>query len=203
MEFMQQIRRELRTAQKPWAFLRRWGLNQKPPEWMQEDEPLLEIYAQQQVLLARGRAVWAALVQANQHLFHFGRQDHPALCVYAPAHADDGERDEERECEWLARAASRLYQLKNTEPSDPQERELAAMVSDEMDRSIRVLPESFWPGERVHAASFMVLREHLPAASLRIQTFPLLIHPDVQAVMIVPKQFWPLDMQRIWIQNRL
>ena len=203
MEFMKQIRDQLRAAQKPWGFLRRWGLDQKPPDWMQEDEPLLEVYANQQFLLSRGRAVWAALVQANQHLFQFGRSDHPAMCVYAPAHAAEGEHDEERACEWLSRAASRLYQLKNTEPSDPQERELSAMVSDEMDRSIRVLPESFWPGECVCSASFMVMRDHLPAGSLRIQTFPLLVHPDVQAVMIVPKQFWPLAMQQIWIQNRL
>lgn len=203
MEFMKQIRQELRAAQRPWAFLRRWGLDQKPPEWMQEDEPLLEIYAQQQRLLARGRAVWAALVQANHHLFQFGLHDHPAMCVYAPAHALDDQRDEEEECAWLSRAASRLYQLKNTEPSDPEERELSAMVSDEMDRSIRELPPSFWPGERVCSASFMVMREHLPGASLRIQTFPLLVDPEIKAVMIVPKQFWPPLMQKIWIQHRL
>lgn len=203
MEFMKQIRRELRAAQRPWAFLRRWGLDQKPPEWMQEDEPLLTIYAQQQRLLAHGQAVWAALVQANHHLFQYGRHDHPAMCVYAPAHATDALRDEEQVCQWLSRAASRLYQLKNTEPSDPQERELSAMVSDEMDRSIRELPENFWPGERLCSASFMVMREHLPAASLRIQTFPLLVHPDIQAVMIVPKPFWPVAMQEIWIASRL
>jgi hypothetical protein len=204
MNVLEVIRKNLRQIATPWTLWRRYALLQSPPAWMRNEDGLAPIYAQQNRLLRSGTVTWAALVQANMHLFKPGLQDHPAQTVYA----SDGDAHPEL----LLRAARRLYQLKNTTPTNPEDRALAALITDEMDRNTGVkLPASFsseaagTDGKALTltllTSSFMVFRAHLPGRTLRGNVFPLLTHPDVKAVMIVPQQFWPQDFQNYWLDR--
>jgi hypothetical protein len=196
------IRENLRQVAAPWKLWQRLALTQIPPAWMQNTDGLASIYSQQSHLLRSGTLTWGVMVQANMNLFKPGPQDHPAQTVYA-SNAD-------AHPELLLGAARRLYQLKHSNPSNPEDRALAALISDEMDRNIGVkLPASF-SADAVNAdgkpltlltSAFMVFRAHLPGRTLRGNVFPLLFHPQIKAVMIVPQQFWPHDFQNFWLDR--
>ncbi|MET8751915.1 hypothetical protein ABZW32_17710 [Streptomyces sp. NPDC004667] len=51
---------------------------------MEREDPLAEILKVQDMLLAEGRLVWGALVQANNDLFGRGWVDLPAAVIYSP-----------------------------------------------------------------------------------------------------------------------
>ncbi|MFD3729629.1 hypothetical protein [Streptomyces sp. NPDC058671] len=53
-------------------------------DWVEREDPLAEILKAQNVLLAEGRLVWGALVQANSALFERCRDDLPAAVIYSP-----------------------------------------------------------------------------------------------------------------------
>jgi hypothetical protein len=204
MNALEIIRENLRQVAAPWKFWQRLALTQAPPAWMQNDDGLAPIYSQQSRLIRSGTLTWGAMMQANMNLFKPGLQDHPAQTVYA----SNGDAHPEL----LLRAARRLYQLKNTTPTNPEDRALAALISDEMDRNTGVkLPASF-SADGTNAdgnpaalslltSAFMVFRAHLPGRTLRSNIFPLLFHPEIKAVMIVPLQFWPEDFQHYWLDR--
>jgi len=197
MDILEEIRRNLAKVSTPWTLWRRYSLIQRPPPWMTSDDGLAPIYSHQNQLLKSGSVTWAAIVQANMNLFKPGPQDHPAQVVYALNGVADPDL--------VVRAATRLYQLKNTTPANIEDRVMAALISDEMDRNNGVaLPASFDDsitsgGANAHVklltSSFMVFRSHLPSRTLSGKVFPLLVHPEVKAVMIVPQVFWPRGLQ--------
>ena len=199
MDVLQEIRRNLAKVSTPWTLWQRYLLIQRPPPWMTRDDGLAPIYSQQNQLLKSGAVTWAVIVQANMNLFKPGPQDHPAQVVYGANVVADPDL--------LLRAANRLYQLKNTSPANIEDRAMAELISDELDRNMGVeLPASFGSSitsraneDHTHVklltSSFMVFRAHLPARTLRGRVFSLLIHPQAKAVMIVPQVFWPPGFQ--------
>jgi hypothetical protein len=169
------------------------AFSSSPPHWLPADDPLGEVYHRQDLLLREGKVVWGHLVQANQHLFRLGPDDHPALTIYAAsATFDDGFRD-------LEVIARRLFGLKNTTPDDPDELRAAARITDERDRKMGwVVPPTLTGGKEVFATTFMVFRSHLPQRHLQSGWFPLLIHAETPAVMIVPSIYWPNELVQRW-----
>jgi hypothetical protein len=167
------------------------------PSWMKPSEPLHEIVKQQFFLYTQGTIVWAAMVQANSLLFSPGDADCPALLVYSRDPHFDARPQE------LRAIAQRIGQLKNTSPTDPAEKAVADLVTNEMDRSMGwPLPEAL-TAKAVSTAAFMVFRKHIPGGVLSAWTFPILIHPATQAVMIVPFEFWPIELIVLWKEGRL
>ena len=167
------------------------------PDWMDQDEPLLEIIHQQKRLLTEGRIVWAALVQANNLLFEEGEHDHPAMLVYSEDPYFESRPHE------LRAIADKIYQLKSTEPEDPEERLVAASVTNEMNRNMGWQLPDLLTDKKVRAAAFMVFRSHIPNGVLQAVLFPILIHSATDAVMIVPVAFWPLSLTSMWRQGKL
>ncbi|MFF7079606.1 hypothetical protein [Streptomyces lavendulae] len=53
-------------------------------DWVEREDPLAEILKVQDLLLAEGRMVWGAIVQANSDLFARGWHDLPAAVIYSP-----------------------------------------------------------------------------------------------------------------------
>jgi hypothetical protein len=115
-------------------------------------------------ILANGRTLKAWLVQANTALFQprdalpgFG---HPAEFLIS---FDEAVADEE-----LRALARRLAGLKGQRPSDPAERKLARMVTDETYRpgARRRLPRSFTGGPVVYDVHLVVEIARLPARRL-------------------------------------
>ncbi|MCC6698235.1 MAG: hypothetical protein IT365_21610 [Candidatus Hydrogenedentes bacterium] len=180
------IRAQFGKVPRSFGFLARRYVRIKPPNWMDSDDDLMEIYRQQDLLIREGEIVWAAVVQANELLFDKGPEDHPAMVVYCP------DRSVDSRPEWLGELASYLFDLKNTTPQDAGERQLADMITDELERGLGwTVPASITGGMVVRSTSVMVIRRHLPGGVLAETFLPLLIHPDTVATMIVPYKYWP------------
>jgi hypothetical protein len=164
-----------------------------PPPFLRAADPLNEIYRQLEKLLLDGEVVWGALVQANNLLFKAGPHDHPALTVYAADRSFDYRPSD------LQAMARRLFRLKNTTTADRAERRLADAITDEMERGMGwMVPKSLTGGHEILSTTFMVFRSHLPGRRLQSSLFPLLIHADTQAVLIVPSTYWPPGLVRHW-----
>lgn len=167
------------------------------PHWLQASDPLSEIGKQQLRLCKEGKIVWGSLVQANKLMFSAGNEECPGLLVYSPDAYFDARTDE------LAKLGSRIFSLKNTQPTDPAERKLADMVTDEMDRAMGWKLPPVMTARDVRTAAFLVFRKHIPNGILSNGLFPILIHPATQAVMIVPFEFWPKELILLWKQGKL
>lgn len=167
------------------------------PDWIKPSEPLYEILKQQQLLLTQGTIVWAALVQANNLLFSPGDVDCPAQLVYSRDPCFDSRPQE------LSAIASAIFKLKNTAPSDPAEKAMADRVTDEMDRTMGWRLPDLLTDKEVFSATFMVFRRHIPNGVLAAGFFPILVHPSTQAVMIVPFEFWPIELIILWKERKL
>lgn len=189
---------EVRDAMGPvprWrGFFAHLSLRVARPSWMPRSDELNEVFRRQGKLMREGEIVWGALVQANMNLFKPGPHDHPAMAIYSsdPLFEHDPGR--------LRAIAHRLGELKGTTPSDPAERRLAEMITDEMERGMGwTVPKACTGGREVTSTTFMVFRRHLPDRVLRSGWFPLLTHRETPAVMIVPSNYWPGELVEIWM----
>jgi hypothetical protein len=187
------VREWMGEPPRQFGFFDKLKLRVSPPAWMQANDDLREVYRAHDLLLREGRIVWSALVQANNMLFQPGPSDHPALLIHSRDLAFDDRLDLLRE------VAHRIYTFKNTTPSDPAERELAALVTDEMDRGMsRRLPPAVAFDRDVRSSSTMIFRKYLPRKVIESGWFPLLIHPDTPASLIVPCVYWPEELAAAW-----
>jgi hypothetical protein len=156
----------------------------------------MEQFRRQGLLLRKGNIVWGHLVQANNNLFEPGPHDRPAVVTYSADPVFDDRPD------LLAAIASRLYDLKETLPDDPAEREWAEIITDGLNRGMGyVSPKSCTYGRDARSSSVMVFRRDIPCGYLRQSLFPLLIHPDTTAVAIIPLQYWPAELVRRWSED--
>ena len=55
----------------------------------------------------------------------------------------------------------------------------------------------------IDISTFMVWRKHIPNGVLKLSIFPLLVHPDTQAVLLVPFTFWPGEMITLWREGHM
>ncbi len=167
------------------------------PAWLKETDGLTQFFDQQALLLTEGHIVWGALVQANELLFKPGPDNCPALLVHSPDGYFDSRPQE------LRQVGSKFFSLKDTTPTDLELQEVARLVTDEMDRSMGfALPKVFSP-KAIQSAAFMVFRQHLPTGVLSASVFPILTHPSTPAVMMVPFEFWPIELIVLWKEDRL
>lgn len=191
-----QMQSQIRTLQRPWRFLARIAARALPPTWMPRNDGLRKVYAEQDLLLRYGSLSWAWLVQANSLMFEAGPQDHPGLIVL-PASAT-----KPAPVARLAAVAQRVYQLKNTTPADPAERELARLVSDEMRRSLGwCVPASVAGPTALSLTACMLFRSALPGNRLQRSLLPMLAHPQTEVVLPVPLRCWPEAYVHWWMQS--
>lgn len=189
LEFMRQAKRLSQER------LRRYIA--RAPNWLNNQDALIETVRKQQLLLTQGRIYWGALVMANRLLFSEGEGDSPAMLVYSDdVYFDDRPHE-------LRAIASQLGRLKNQVPDDPEERQAADLVSDEMNRSMKVRLPACLSEKQVWGGAFMVFRQHLAGRVLTNNVFPILAHPETEAVMIVPHDFWPIALLGRWQQAEL
>lgn len=167
------------------------------PSWMPPTDGLMEVVRQQRRLLAEGRIVWGALVQANNQLFAPGDLDLPAMLVYSLDPYFDARPAE------LRSIGSKVFALKGTEPADPELNSLARLITEEVDRSMGLrLPPVFSPQE-LRSAVFVVFRQHIPNGVLSCGLFPILTHTATDAVLILPFEFWPAELTILWRDRQL
>lgn len=173
------------------------GIRGPAPTWMKPQDALREAVDRQALLLSEGTIVWAALVQANQQLFKAGESDCPAQVIYSRDAAFDARPQE------LRAIAQRIFELKGAKPTDAREKAIADKVTNEMDRTMGWRLPFELTDRPVFSAAIMVWRRHIPAGVLSGASFPVLVHPDTPAVMIVPVEFWPSELVQMWKKGRL
>jgi hypothetical protein len=117
-------------------------------------------------VLANGRTLKAYLVQANSTLFQ--RQDAPPGFGQPAQFLISFDESIAASPEAMLALARRMAGLKGKKPSDPDERKVARLVTDETYRpgSRARLPESFTGGPVVYAVHFVVEIARLPAKRL-------------------------------------
>ena len=96
-----------------------------------------------------------------------------------------------------------VFELKGADPKDPLEKKIADKVTNEMDRTMGWRLPIELTDRPVFSAALMVWRQHIPAGVLSGASFPVLAHPDTQAVMIVPVEFWPTELVQLWKKGKL
>ena len=162
----------------------------QPPPWVAGDD-LQRLVNDYPKLLQQGRVVWAHLVQANNALFAPGKSDSPAELIYDP-HGRMQPED-------LAPLAQRLFQLKGTQPADPDEARIAQHLTAEISRAFGMpVPRGISP-DGLLLSTVLVLRKHLPNQRLSLGHVPVLISDACPgSVMILPGRWWPRALAEQW-----
>lgn len=191
---IQEISKNLGEIPRNFGIWKTLRLQIFPPLGVKKFRPELQIiYDNQRKLLKEGKVVWAVVVQANVSLFEKGKKDHPANVVYSlEANTEDLPK--------LAEVANKVGYLKNRDfLLNEKEETLSDLVADEMKSAFDVeLPASFASGLESFLTTIMIHRQHLPEKYLTRNYFPLLVHPETNASMIVPSEFWTEKLLADW-----
>jgi hypothetical protein len=156
-------------------------------------DKLYLVYESRKRLLREGNVALGCIVQANDELFSPGDYDRPANVIYC------SDRTIPNLVDALCECAQRLFALKNTEPDQADERQLAERITDEYRREMRFsVPKAIAEIEGVTLTTLMVFRKDLPDGYLTNGFFPVLTHPNTPAVLIAPSKFWPDEILRVW-----
>lgn len=167
------------------------------PDWMGPSDGLNEVIAQQRLLLTEGEIVWGGLVMANRLLFKPGTEDLPALLVHSPDRHFDARPED------LRQVGQALFDLKGTTPADPELARLAALLTGETERALGLALPAALTSRPVRASVFMVHRKHVPTGMLRCGLFPVLTHPSTPVAMMLPFEFWPIELIVLWKEGRM
>lgn len=164
-----------------------------PPTWLFNDILYTQIKAMP-VLYQHGRVVWAALIQANQVMFVEGKDNSPGEVVYDPLG--------QTSIEQLQASASRLYQLKHTQPTQPDQLAYANHITNEATRiKYGRYPKSLSP-QPLRISSIFFERLHFPDGVINLKYFPILVSDQCPGdVMILPGLFWPADFKTRWLAH--
>ena len=159
------------------------------------------IYKKKAALLREGKVCFAAIVQANEHLFKlFPHKNYPAQIVFStdPYIAENPHV--------LQKIARHLFQYKH-QPLEavPQNlRLIVSAVKDEYDNSAY----TFTLNLKDRAVTFyltpvMFYRKLTPGRKLYGNLIPLIVAPDCRSIMVLPKKFWTRSFRSVWLQRRI
>jgi iron-sulfur cluster assembly protein len=166
-----------------------------PPPWVaaRPDDLIGRIYANEKQIFRNGEVRWAAIVHANETMWHPGgdRSYSGAQVVYATR--DDAPIDR------LTDIAARCFALKGTKPGVPLERRLADMLTNEYERALDwPVPSTLTGGLDVVTTIVMLPRDYLPGGFLVANWFPVLADPVTKMALLVSSRFWPPDLRAAW-----
>jgi hypothetical protein len=170
-----------------------------PPVKIQTNpsDPMRVLYAKQEMLLRKGRIVWAAVVPLDKSLNVPGKEDLPALCVYSPDDYFDARPAA------LAGMAARLAALRTAPAVMPELRRIGQQVRNDSGRPLDFPLPPQMTSRPVMLTSFMAVRSHLPDTVLIADWFPVLIHPDSVIPLVVPSAFWSSGLRAAWDARQL
>lgn len=167
-----------------------------PPIWLEghpDDEQWLNVQSQER-LRREGRVVWATIAQANSNLFERNNLEAGASVIYSPDPWFD------TDVKALALIAHQCFELKGTDPADPESATFARMLTNELIRAMGLkVPSIFTGGRKVYHSSMLVPRKHLPKGYLSGSYFPVWIDAKKPGpVVMVPAAYWPASLTRAW-----
>lgn len=147
------------------------------------------------MLLKKGQVVWSVLVVAKAQLLKEGRDDGHAIVTYCPEyHVHDNMTG-------IESAARTLYELRQKKVESKEEIELQRLIYNNAQFTPRSLPKSISDDSRIRCSSVAVKRKHLTDRILRGNYIPILAHPEIDAIAIVPEQFWPWEQKEYWLAS--
>jgi hypothetical protein len=157
------------------GLLERLYLHIRPPKWCRKlSDPLMIVYRDQDKLTREGTVALGVLVYMTEW-----EVDDPV--------------------QRLAAVALKIYSLKDSKPDDEEGQKFARMVSYEYGRDFRVsVPPSLSGELDATYTTIMIHRKHLPYGYLSGGYFPLLIHQESRAAMILPARYWPDEIISDW-----
>jgi hypothetical protein len=171
-------------------------INLSRPIWLDEQDPMFEIYLKKSMLLQKGQIVYATIVQANSILYKsFPPMNAPAHIVYStePYFMENATS--------LYDIACGIYEYKDREiDMVPEEwQEVARVIKDEYDRSHFTFSLNIneQPIECCMIPT-MIYRKLLPKRKLCGQLFPVLAVPECKQVLILPKKYWTKEFKKAW-----
>lgn len=167
----------------------------RPPLWLDDDDPMREMYEKKAWLLKHGVVTYACIVQANERLFRrWPPFNYPAHIVFSTDLRSTDTPDELYDVAW------NLFSYKGADPSEipPEWREVAAVITDEFDRSDFTFSVN---GKTYRMIPTMVHRKLLPKGKLCGQLLPILTAPKCTQVMVLPKRYWSKEFTRLWTKG--
>ncbi|MFW2177979.1 MULTISPECIES: hypothetical protein [unclassified Moraxella] len=161
--------------------------------WLQRDILFSQIKAMT-TLYRSGRIVWASLVWANNRMFYPEEGHFSGEVVYDPAGKTS--------LEDLRYYAQKLYALKGTHPTAPDQAIYATHLTSETSRVFELPYPQSLANVSLKISSIWFWREHLPNGMLSDFVFPLIISDDTQGrVMVLPARFWEKGFYQAWLNK--
>jgi hypothetical protein len=138
-------------------------------------------------LYREGTVVWAAVVQAHADLFKPGTKPLPANVVWSA----DAYFDEHPDA--LVQIGRDVFKLKHAEPDDEQLRDVAKVVTDELNYVVNYeLPQKLTRGRTVYLTTVMIARGALPNGILDRRYFPAVVAERApRKIAVLPWTWWP------------
>jgi hypothetical protein len=172
---------------------KKWWKFKKPlrPQWMKTDDGLYPAHQNLLTILNEGYLTWGAIVQANNMLWRAGESDCPCDIIYTdiPCFSD---------ITALGNLSSFLYSLKETVPEREDLQDYIAVVTNERIRTRHYSLPKDLIGVQTFASGMMVYRQHLPNRYLQNRFVPIMVHPSLKAVMIIPSLYWTQELKNQW-----
>ena len=195
---MAQLRAGFEQRQQRMSALSLASVTSQAPPSLPPADALNEIFQRQSLLLTEGRPVWAVLLQANSSLREPGPNDSLGTLLYSPdPYFDDHPME-------LRAIGGEFASLKGSTPEDPMLLAAAQLISNDAGRPLgRALPLRVFSSREVCMSTFVAFRKHLPNGVLSQGLFPLLIHPATPASLMLPFEFWPIELIVRWKEGRL
>lgn len=144
-------------------------------------------------LLANGRVVWAAIIQANTGLFEGSVDGGPLEVLYDPLGHVSPQN--------LWAMAQRLYKIKGQRAADPVLQQYADHLKNETTRCFNWLPPPAWLPYRLTATTTYIDTDWLPGDRMVFSVFPILVSDEQPgSVMVAPWEIWPHDDYMRWAE---
>jgi len=165
------------------------------PPWLEANDPLSDAVRKFDRLLSEGSLTWGCVVQANNILWQPGHQAAPAVIV----HGLDPDIDPLPSI--LEIVAQRVASIREQQPVDPGWSQIARVISNDLSRETRVpLPRSLAMGLSLGLSTVLVVPDHLPKPRLAAPILPVLLHPSLTPVIVLPALLWGDDLEQAWLE---
>lgn len=158
-------------------------------------DALNRLWKDQELLFTHGDVQLAALVMANEHLFHRAWVGAPGVVVHGAA------PEFEQDPDALLEIAEALRELRDgTEADDPDLAEIRAeLVNGTSRASWRPVPSSIAGSRPCYVSTIFLDRGAMPDGWLAGSLFPILALQDRTPVLaLLPFRVWPDDLVREW-----
>lgn len=176
--------------------LARRNLGVKKPKGLEPDDPLNRHFKNLDAVLETGKVTWGYMVRASENLFSKGRGLGKAELLYS--RADDVDPIE------LEKVEEELAKYQGAMSRDSSINAILSHLGNERDpvHEMRI-PDSLSSEQRTYLSTTIVARKQIPSGVLQSQLTPILLHPSLGFVHILPHKYWPQDFKKWWLAKKI